>query len=314
MEEIGVVIALYNGEKFILQQLESILNQSRKPDKVWLADDGSTDGTYRLVENWICEKKLQEKWFLSKNSQNFGHAKNFIELLKKTDTDYVFFSDQDDIWLPNKIESMVNQFKNNPQIDVLYADVINTGTPESFYKEPVTQKDTNAQIIEFSAENYFFKGLGCATCVRGSFVKEALKYWVDGWEHDMFFWACAQITDSAYYYPKVVICRRIHSDNASISVTKTRQKRLEQIAKSQERPLQLIKMMKDYRIKSDEKLSFLTCYYKSLKLRYNAISSRNVFLAGYIVFTKQKYYLHGFRGAVLDLLFTVLGDRPIRLH
>lgn len=315
MSQVGVVIALYNGEKYICEQLDSILNQSKTPDKVWLADDGSTDHTYEIVEDWIKTHDLEKSWKLMRNQQNCGPSKNFIEMLKNTDTEYIFLSDQDDVWMPDKVQRMVEQLESNREINVLYADVINDRNLERAQKQADEYSFGSGTVkaVEFSASNYFFKGLGCATCMRGTFVKSVLPYWTDGWEHDMFLWACAQITNTGYHYERAVIWRRIHENNVSMTGTKSREKRMIQVRSSLQRPLQLMKMMEDFRIDDLQKRTFLNHYYNSLQLRYNALYHRNIITGLYILLTKRKYYLKGGKGAALDLLLILMGDRSIRL-
>ena len=107
---IGVAIASFNGEKYISEQINSIINQKTKVDKIVINDDKSTDKTIGIIN------KLITKGYpivLHQNEENLGYSRNFLECIKKCDTDYIFICDQDDLWLENKVEEMVNFINKN---------------------------------------------------------------------------------------------------------------------------------------------------------------------------------------------------------
>ena len=107
---IGVAIASFNGEKYISEQIQSIINQTTKVDKIVINDDKSTDKTVPII------KKLIKKGYpivLHQNEENLGYSKNFLDCIKKCDTDYIFICDQDDFWLENKVEEMENFINKN---------------------------------------------------------------------------------------------------------------------------------------------------------------------------------------------------------
>ncbi len=103
---ISVVMATYNGQEFLKQQLDSIAGQSVSPDQVVIIDDGSTDATVALVSDYMKEHQLAN-WSIAQNEANIGHYATFLKLLKEAKGDYIFFSDQDDVWHANKIEKML---------------------------------------------------------------------------------------------------------------------------------------------------------------------------------------------------------------
>ena len=102
--KISVVMATYNGSKFILEQLDSIKRQTKQPDEVIIRDDNSTDNTPEIISDYIIRNKL--KWKLVCGDINLGFEKNFVEALKISTGDIIFFSDQDDVWDVDKIEVM----------------------------------------------------------------------------------------------------------------------------------------------------------------------------------------------------------------
>ena len=116
--KISIAMTTYNGEKYIIEQLDSLKNQTLKPDEVIIADDGSSDNTCNLIKCYIEKFKLVN-WFFYQNEKNMGWKVNFHNVIKKTTGDVVFFCDQDDVWYLKKIETMTTIFRDNPTINVL---------------------------------------------------------------------------------------------------------------------------------------------------------------------------------------------------
>ena len=98
---ITVLLAAYNGEKYLSEQLDSLLGQSFNDFKILIRDDASTDNTVKIAEEY-CEK-YPDKIALIKGEGTGSACRNFFELIKAVDDDYVMFCDQDDVWLPEKI-------------------------------------------------------------------------------------------------------------------------------------------------------------------------------------------------------------------
>jgi len=101
---ISVCIATYNGEKYIKEQLNSILNQISENDEVIISDDHSTDDTIKIAKE-IGDDRIKIYY----NPIEKGYAKNFENAIKKSIGDIIFLSDQDDVWLPQKIEILYNE-------------------------------------------------------------------------------------------------------------------------------------------------------------------------------------------------------------
>lgn len=112
---VGVVIATYNGERYIEEQLNSIINQSIRPDIVVISDGGSNDNTVS-----ICEKILQEdgiKHLILTSKKQLSVKINFERAISACDAEYIFCADQDDYWLKDKIFDFLSIFrKNNPDM------------------------------------------------------------------------------------------------------------------------------------------------------------------------------------------------------
>jgi glycosyltransferase involved in cell wall biosynthesis len=107
---VQILLATYNGERFLREQLDSLFNQTFSHFTVLIRDDGSTDNSLRIIETY--QQKYPSKIIVLKdNKKNVGAAQNFGILLEHSTADYIFFCDQDDIWLPEKIEVSLKRMK-----------------------------------------------------------------------------------------------------------------------------------------------------------------------------------------------------------
>jgi glycosyltransferase involved in cell wall biosynthesis len=115
-----VVLATYNGERYIKSQLESILSQSVKPVRILIRDDGSRDNTVSILRD--IKKQSNTDIIIISDGINLGYIKNFEKLCELTCSEYIFFCDQDDIWTNNKAEKLLEYFSKDIATDVLFSD------------------------------------------------------------------------------------------------------------------------------------------------------------------------------------------------
>ena len=107
-----ILLSSYNGEQYIQKQIESIMNQSYQNFTLLIRDDGSSDSTRKIIN----KLSKNNKKIISSYGENIGVVKSFLELLKiaPSDNNYVYlFCDQDDIWLPKKLQMTTNHFNNS---------------------------------------------------------------------------------------------------------------------------------------------------------------------------------------------------------
>jgi glycosyltransferase involved in cell wall biosynthesis len=112
-------MGIYNGEKYIEEQLDSILRQTRRAEEVILCDDCSTDRTVEIVRLFIERNGLQESWRLYCNGENRGYPGNFYYVMGLCAGDVVFLADQDDVWAETKLERMCAVLEEHPEAEVL---------------------------------------------------------------------------------------------------------------------------------------------------------------------------------------------------
>ena len=91
---VTIALATYNGERYLQEQLDSFLAQTRLPDELIVVDDKSTDGTLNILRQFADSAPFSVRWF--QNDNNLGYCGNFNQVLLRVDSDIVFLSDQDD--------------------------------------------------------------------------------------------------------------------------------------------------------------------------------------------------------------------------
>ena len=105
---IDILMTVYNGEQYVVPQIESILNQTDSNWKLFIQDDCSTDRTVELIEPYV--RRYPERITLLRNEKNSGSAqKNFFSMLPLVEHSYCMFCDHDDVWKPRKVEMTVRR-------------------------------------------------------------------------------------------------------------------------------------------------------------------------------------------------------------
>lgn len=107
---VSIALCTYNGEEFLREQLESIVNQTYSPIELIIVDDSSSDNTYKILTEFAAKHSFIK---IFQNLENIGYIKNFEKALKLCSGDFIALSDQDDIWDRTKIEKQVNKIGNN---------------------------------------------------------------------------------------------------------------------------------------------------------------------------------------------------------
>lgn len=242
--EVVVLMAVYNGEKYISQQIESIINQSYSNWRLLIRDDGSTDNTIKILG--IYEEQDSRIMVIKDELGNLGQCLNFNELMKNVKTDsYVMFSDQDDVWLPTKVEESIKEIRKIESIYrtetpiVVYTnynvvnsklDYINTAYSKVDLKEydPIA----NRLLIQ----NWL---MGCTMIINNKLLKYSLEIPIEADNHDNWIALIASMTGYVHYLDKMTMLHRLHSNNVTTNVettnTKNRIKRVKKRFKENEK-------------------------------------------------------------------------------
>lgn len=215
---VSVVLAVYNGEKILGRQLDSIREQTVSPDEVLICDDCSTDQTVGSVAEYINYYHLQG-WKIYRNEENYGWKHNFIDGIKRASGDIIFLCDQDDYWYPEKIEEMKKAMGEKKEIFLLACDY-DVLYEEGSIKAKVYRKskeERNGTIGRYTFRSRFFMNPnpGCTYALRKEFAQEAADRWFSSAPHDEFLWLLAAIQDGAFFYNKVLMDFIRGPENAS---------------------------------------------------------------------------------------------------
>ena len=117
---ISIAMCAYNGEKYILEQLNSIASQSRKPDELVICDDKSSDHTIDIIQEFSQTVPFDVR--LMQNKKNIGSNANFEQAIKMCQGDIIVLADQDDVWMLNKLEKIELCFENHSNIGAVFSD------------------------------------------------------------------------------------------------------------------------------------------------------------------------------------------------
>lgn len=197
----SVVLTTYNGQKYIMEQLDSLFQQTRMADEVLVLDDKSTDDTVEIVREFIKAHHLKN-WEIVVNEKNLGWKQNFVNGFKIAKGDLIFPCDQDDIWKTDKISVMADAMEQNQQIDVLIgkaecffektkADTPSKNTMADYFSvlsEKISCRKKKCYTNEIYSENFDFTyrnvQQGCKMCIRKTFWNEIKEYWFPQFAHD----------------------------------------------------------------------------------------------------------------------------------
>ncbi|MDN7145077.1 glycosyltransferase family 2 protein [Liquorilactobacillus mali] len=235
MEKIGenksclIMMATYNGEAFIDEQIRSIINQTHVNWNLWIRDDGSTDDTINIVLDF-CKKDKRIK-LIKNDTDVHGAYNNFHELiiLAKEDAnfDYYAFSDQDDIWRKEKIEVMINfmEIKNEPDIPCfVYSDLTMVDNDKNILTDSVNEI---MGINLINKKNLFFAHSfvwGCASMFNKKLlvlipcIDENNKY-RSILSHDNYLAKYAITFGNIFYVDNQLILYRKHLDSVTSGQT-----------------------------------------------------------------------------------------------
>ena len=216
MPEIDVLLASYNGEKYIAEQIDSILNQTFQDFRLLIRDDGSTDSTPAIIEEYA--RKYPGKIEVVHDNKGGGNfCRNFFALLEHARADYVMFCDQDDVWLPRKLEIMLESMKQTEHENPDKAVLVFCG------KDIV---DENLQSIDglsginIQSERYSLRQLlivncisGCTEMLNGELCRKLGGYSEAIDFHDWWVGLCAASVGVIRQVPEALVKYRQHSNN-----------------------------------------------------------------------------------------------------
>jgi glycosyltransferase involved in cell wall biosynthesis len=112
--DVSVAMATYNGERFILEQLESLAAQTLLPRELVVGDDGSTDRTLEIIDQFAARAPFHVR--VQRNPTRYRIANNFLHSAQRCEGEWIAYCDQDDVWLPHKLERLAELIMPDPEI------------------------------------------------------------------------------------------------------------------------------------------------------------------------------------------------------
>jgi len=277
--DVSVVVTTYNGEKYIEEQLASLIAQTRKADEVLILDDCSTDKTLSIVKDFIENHDLKH-WQLIQNEENMGWQNSFAKGFDLCQGTFIFPCDQDDIWMETKLEEMTKILQDNEDINLLVANYVfmkEAKNGEISY-EPAKEDIGSVQKIEFSERFFYIGEPGCVFAFRKSFWEQIRKYNFENNPHDTFLWRASAITNHLYKYNKNVIYWRRHESAQTYTRLSSKEKILEYFSHAY-KVLDAMEKLVQGEIKQPQAtLQIITKYRKVFAMREKAYINRNPFL------------------------------------
>jgi len=215
--KISVAMCTFDGDGFVQEQLESIINQTRPPDEIVICDDHSSDGTVQIIRNILA--KISISCMLIENERNLGVNKNFEKAIRYCTGNIIFTADQDDCWLEDKIEFVESQFNANAKTLLVFTDghvvdenlkSLNSNLWDVFHFPFEKDVTGNMSLLELLLNRNVVTG---ATMAFRSELCELILPFGEGWFFDHWIAIIATIRGGVQALPEKAIKYRMHGKN-----------------------------------------------------------------------------------------------------
>ena len=216
---VSVVMCTYNGEKYIDEQITSILQQSYTNFELIIVDDRSTDSTWSKLLHWQQQYPGKIKSF--QNEVNLGYNKNFESAIQRASGDFIALSDQDDIWLPEKITAQMAAFSNDTIVLVHNKSVRLEGTSLNYKKAALQHHFSGNRTRKFFFFNHI---MGHDMIFRRSLVPYIVPI-PDKMSYDCWIAVVATCLGSVVSVGTFLVHHRIHESNNFFSSQATSKKK-----------------------------------------------------------------------------------------
>lgn len=212
----SVAMCTYNGEKFLKEQIDSILHQTIPVDEIVVCDDGSTDSTHNILRHYEIENPGIFRIFI--NEKNIGSVKNFEKAITLCKNEIIFLSDQDDVWMPGKVKEILEFFSENEKIQMVGTEGFgideDSKTLDVFTIWELPRK-LNEQNKKFNYSDYisFIGNLatGASMAFRKDFLESVLPFpAISDYHHDEWLAFVASENDAFAIIPKELFKYRKH--------------------------------------------------------------------------------------------------------
>lgn len=220
--KISVAITTYGGQRFIGEQLQSLLAQTRQPDEVVICDDRSKDDTVAVVQEFISMHGLTN-WTVVRNEENLGYIENFRKAMGMTTGELVLTCDQDDIWYPEKLAITEQLFQTYPQMLACACDYepvdadgnsLDSKSGKLIRKGLQKPDDMGVALVDQGVAYYSNVAQGCACAYRRRIVEAyCAMNKTAPLPHDWAMNLLAHEKKGLFFVNKVLLGYRIHGNN-----------------------------------------------------------------------------------------------------
>ena len=202
---ISVALASYNGERYIYEQISSIIPQLIDGDELIVSDDGSTDGTIQIVKEF--EKHNPSVKLL--RGPSIGVFRNFENAISHCTNSIVFLSDQDDIWMEDKVETVMDAFNHDKSVQlVMHEAIVITDDGEKHGSIANYKKGLLRNIVKSC---YW----GCCMAFRRELLVPYIPFRVSGIAHDQLIGLLSEKCSGTVGINKALVLHRVHGDNVT---------------------------------------------------------------------------------------------------
>lgn len=217
--KISIAICTYNGEKYIVDQLSSILNQTRLPDEIILCDDNSKDNTINKASQIL--KYSGIKCRIIRNKTNIGVVKNFEKAINICSGDLIFTCDQDDLWLQDKIKCVEEVFVQNGNCVLVFSNACLVDSELSllgkdlwsslgFYPSDISANKKSKTLLDILLSKCVVTG---ATMAFRATVKDMVAPFPNSWIHDGWIAIISCFIGDVRFIDKCLVLYRQHNNN-----------------------------------------------------------------------------------------------------
>lgn len=209
--DISVIMATYNGEKYIKEQLDSILPYMNENDELVISDDGSTDGTLDIINTY----RKSDNRILLVNGPHKGVIKNFENAMMLANKDIIMFADQDDIWMPEKLPIVREHFKNSRDEvllhDMYMADDDEIAAGKTGISSFSVRKRRHGVLYNWLYSGYY----GCCMAFTKKFKNCVIPFSKHTNMYDQLIGLVAEHNKCVTFIEKPLIIHRVHGHNMS---------------------------------------------------------------------------------------------------
>ena len=205
---VSVVLAVFNGEEYIREQLDSILVQLKSTDELIISYDASMDNSLDIV---LAYERNYNQIRVVKNDKS-GVVKNFENGLKYVSKDIVLFSDQDDYWLPNKIERIRSEFRSQDVTVVIHDAALTDENLEVTKPSTFALRNGNTSILRNLLRLSY---IGCCLAFRSELISAVIPIPTVKRSHDWWTGTICSTFGKMVLIDEVLILHRIHDNNVT---------------------------------------------------------------------------------------------------